>query len=221
MGEAEWLPDSDALIIRSHFIFYGEAASDELAATIARDIAFHWNEPAAVITIRHQPRKIIFNITGEYQPDLDPEKVWYNDNPQLNFFRIEEYVMGNISFVDGLPCNTGYFKLDNLRQTSTTAAHEYGHTLGLDHPDDLDIRGRQIPGIMYPRGTICDPALQYNPAATPGETGGTLDPSYRKVLTEDIEALRLHKLSFDEHNRAIVGGFSSFYHAKHEPPPAP
>ena len=221
MGEAEWSLDSDELIIRSHFIFYGDAASDELAASIARDIAFHWNEPAAVITIRQQPKKIIFSITGEYQPGLDPEKVWYNDNPQLNFFRIEEYVMGNISFVDGLSCNTGYFKLDNLRQTSTTAAHEYGHTLGLDHPDDLDIRGRQIPGIMYPRGTICDPAFQYNPAATPGETGGTLDPAHRRVLAEDIEALKLHKLSFDGNNRAIVGGFSSFYHAKHQPPPSP
>ena len=151
--------------------------------------------------------------------DLDPEKVWYNDNPQLNFFRIEEYVMGDISFVDGLNCNTGYFKLANLLQTSTTAAHEYGHTIGLDHPDDLDIRGQQAPAIMYPRGTISDPHFQYDPNAIAGKTGGTLDPKFRKVTQADIDALRLHRLSFSEKGLASIGGFSSIYHEKHSPPP--
>ncbi len=220
MGEAEFLHETRQLLIRSHFIIYGEAAGQELADQIARDIAFHWNEPSARQLIRGEDCRVLFEISAEYAADLNPEWVWYNDNPRLNFFRVEEYVMGNISFVDGLSCNTGYFKLDNLRQTSTTAAHEYGHTLGLDHPDDLDIRGAVTPGIMYPRGTICDPHFQYNPAAAPGQTGGTLDPAHRRVLEEDIRALRLPRLRFDENNRAVVGGFSSFYHAKHEPPPA-
>lgn len=220
MGEAEFLADSRQLIIRSHFVIYGDAASHELAGQIARDIAFHWNEPSVRQQIRGENCQVLFDISGEFIADLNPETVWFNDNPRLNFFRVEEYVTGNISFVDGLSCNTGYFKLDNLRQTSTTAAHEYGHTLGLDHPDDLDIRGVVNPGIMYPRGTICDPHFQYNPTAAPGQTGGTLDPAHRRVREEDIRALKLHRLRFHENNRAVIGGFSSFYHAKHEPPPA-
>jgi len=217
MGEAELNKQTHQLTIHSVFYFYGDAATDSLAKQIAIDIGTHWNEPNAKAEIRHEWYDVRFNIEGIHDPALRPETVWYNDNPRLNFFRIEEFVVGNISFVDGLACNTGYFKLDNLLQTSTTAAHEYGHTLGLDHPKDLDIRGQNQPGIMYPRGTICDPHYQYDPAAMPGVTGGTLNPHHRKVTPADIYALRLHKLDFSEKRLAVVGGFSSLYHEKHSP----
>ena len=220
MGEAELIIHTRQLIIRSTFYLYGDAASSELAQQLAEDIALHWNEPKGRIQYKKEWFEVKFNIDAIYEPDLDPEKVWYNDNPQLNFFRIEEYVMGDISFVDGLNCNTGYFKLSNLLQTSTTAAHEYGHTIGLDHPDDLDIRGIQTPAIMYPRGTISDPHFQYDPNAVAGKTGGTLDPKHRKVTQSDIDALRLHRLSFSDKGLAVVGGFSSIYHEKHSPPPS-
>ena len=217
MGEAELIPSQNLLIISSVFYFYGDASTPELARQIALDIAQHWNEPAATVRIRHHNYRLQFNITGIHQPDLPPETVWYNDDPKLNYFRIEEFVLGNISFVDGLGSNTGYFKLENLLQTGTTAAHEYGHTLGLSHPDDLDIRGASTPGIMYPRGTICDPAFQYNPAAQPATPGGTLDPAHRRVLPADIALLKLEKLSFSTSGKARVGEFSSIYHEKHLP----
>jgi hypothetical protein len=45
-------------------------------------------------------------------------------------------------------CNSGYYLLMKIRyEGSTTAAHEYGHTIGWDHPDELDIRGEGVPGI--------------------------------------------------------------------------
>src|SRR6202042_2541757 len=103
-----------------------------------------------------------FKIEGIYEPFILPETIWYNDHPRNNYFRIEEYSPAHVSFVDGIKCNTGYFKLDNLTGHSTTAAHEYGHTLGLNHPENLDIRGKGQPGIMYPRGTVCDPQFQYD-----------------------------------------------------------
>jgi hypothetical protein len=221
MGEAELIVDSGLLVIRSHFVVYGDAVTDLMAKQIAIDIQSHWNEPAARVKIGNRLYTVQFDISGEFEADLDPEKVWYNDDPRLNFFRIEEYVMGNISFVDGINCNTGYFKLQNLEQTSTTAAHEYGHTIGLDHPDHLDIRGNGKAGIMYPRGTICDPLLQYDSSATPGQPGGTLDPKHRQVTAEDIALLRLDKLRFNSQNKAVVGGFSSIYHEKHSAPPVP
>jgi hypothetical protein len=214
MGEAELHITTNTLVIHSVFFFYGDAASEALSTQIANDIAMHWNEPKAKVTIRGEVYEVRFNIDGIYEPDLDPAKVWYNDNPRFNFFRIEEFASTDISFVDGIGCNTGYFKLSNLLQTSTTAAHEYGHTLGLEHPNDLDIRGKVTPGIMYPRGTICDPHFQYDASVAAGETGGTLNPWYRKVLPEDIEALKLHRLLFT-HGRAVVGDFSSMYHEKH------
>lgn len=215
MGEAGLNKSAGELVITSIFYFYGEAADAGLATQIANDIAQHWNEPRGSVRIRNDWYNVLFRIEGFYEPALPPEKVWYNDDPRLNFFRIEEFVIGDISFVDGLNSNTGYFKKANLLQTSTTAAHEYGHTLGLPHPEDLDIRGRSTPGIMYPRGTLCDPQFQYDPHAEPGKPGGTLNPWYRKVLQSDIEDLKLHRLSFNEQGKAVVGGFTSLYHQKH------
>lgn len=215
MGSAEYIPSNNLLLIRSIFYFYGEAASPELSVQIADDIKRHWNEPRATVQLKRSMVPVRFEVQGIYAPDLDPEMVWYNDNPQLNFFRIEKDVMGNISFVDGIGCNTGYFKLDNLLQTSTTAAHEYGHTIGLVHPEILDLRGEPIPGVMYPRGTLCDPHFQYDPTVAAGEYGGVLNPIHRKVLQSDIDLLRLHKLDFDAKGFATLGEFSSIYHEKH------
>lgn len=211
---------SRQLTIHSVFIIYGDAASDSVAQRIANDIDSHWNEPMPSINFRNDLYSVHFNTRGECQQDLKPETVWYNDNPELYFFRVEDFVIGNISFVDGLNSNTGYFKLDNLLQTSTTAAHEFGHCLGLEHPDELDIRGKGQPGIMYPRGTICDPQFQYDPAAVPLQPGGTLMPHHRIVSQGDIDGLRLSRLNFNEMGKASLGGFSSMYHEKHLPPEA-
>lgn len=218
MGEAELFTNTNQLIIHSDFFFYGDAASTELSWKIANDISAHWNEPAARVKIGGDWYNVQFEIHGFYEPNLAPEKVWYNDNPCYNFFRIEEYATGNISFVDGIGSNTGYFKLSDLLQTSTTAAHEYGHTLGLVHPANLDIRGHSTPGIMYPRGTIVDPLFQYEPTAKAGHgaSGGTMNPVHRKVLAGDIELLKLHKLYFDN-GKAVVGEFTSQYHEKQQP----
>ena len=217
MGEAELNKRSHQLIIRSIFYFYGDAASPATSIQIANDIDRHWNEPKVEISIRQESYQVVFEIEGIYAPDLKPEAVWYNDNPRYNFFRIEDFAADNISFVDGIGSNTGYLKLDNLLQTSTTAAHEYGHTLGLVHPSNLDIRGQGLPGIMYPRGTITDPQFQYDHRAEPGKAGGTMNPHYRKVLTSDVEELKLHRLLFDDEHDAVVGEFSSLYHQKHLP----
>jgi hypothetical protein len=217
MGEAELHTDVHRLIIRSTIYCYGESAGQGLAIQIADDISHAWNEPKGTVKIRKEWFTLQFEIEGVYDPDLSPAYVWHNTNPRLNFFRIEEFSLHDISSVDGLGCNTGYFKLGNLLNHSTTAAHEYGHTLGLDHPKQLDVRGKGQPGIMYPRGTLCDPAFQYDPAAPAGGPGGTLNPFTRKVLTSDITDLRLSRLSFDGQSLSTLGEFSSYYHQKHLP----
>lgn len=218
MGEAEWVKSESRILIRSDFYFYGDAASKSLAESIANDISDHWNQPSGFTLIKNIRYTVEFIIRGFYEKDLQPETVWFNLNPRNNYFRVEEISPVHVSFVDGIKSNTGYFKLDNLFNNSTTAAHEYGHTIGLEHPDTLDIRGKGQPGIMYPRGTICDPIFQYDPAAEPLKPGGTINPYTRKVLQSDIDHLRLHHLRWDKKGFAVLGDFSSIYHGKEHPP---
>lgn len=215
MGEVEIDNYNHAIIIISHIIMYGNAANEDVTKSIKEEIETMWNEPKAMINIKGISFLVSFHITASLQPDIDIIEIYSNTNPRNNYFRIEEYAHGNISFVDGLGCNSGYFKLENLYTGSTTAAHEYGHTLGLDHPANIDYRGKGMPRIMYPRGTLVDPQFQYDPSKPAGVTGGTMHPMYRKVFAEDIAALRLEKLRY-KNSKSIAGDFTNVFHEDHK-----
>ena len=215
MGTAEI--ELQNIIIYSHIITYGHAANPQITEQIREEIETMRNEPRAVVPIEEKNYRVVFNISAACMTQLADIDIYQNLDPRNNYFRLEEFVRGNISFVDGLGCNTGYFKLANLMNNSTTAAHEFGHTLGLDHPQVLDIRGSGTPGIMYPRGTLVDPRFQYDPAIAAGLKGGTLNPVTRKVQQQDVDLLHLDKLKFSQEGKAVVGGFTSVWHHKHLP----
>lgn len=212
MGEVEI--SNRVILIQSHIITYGSAATQELTQQIRDEIETMWNEAQGRVMLENEPYHVQFRMTAEIKANITELEVLQNTNPRNNYFRIEAFVHGRISFVDGLGCNSGYFLLENLYKGSTTAAHEYGHTLGLEHPHYLDIRGTGVPGIMYPRGTLVDPEFQYDPLIPAGQKGGTMHPMYRKVKQEDIQNLKLHKLDF-ENGRAVIGDFTNVYHWNH------
>lgn len=212
MGTVEAI--SGELLICSRIITYGHAADPSITGMMREEIETMWNEPEGLILFHGEKYRVRFSISASFEPQLTDIDIYQNLDPRNNYFRIEEYSFNNISFVDGLGCNSGYFKLENLYKGSTTAAHEYGHTLGLEHPEDLDIRGKGVPGIMYPRGTLVDPQYQYEPDKPAGAKGGTLYPVYRKVLPQDIELLQLHRLRF-ENGIAILGEFTNIWHPDH------
>lgn len=214
MGTAEI--QNRYLVIQSNIITYGTAADPAVTENIRDEMETMWNEPQATIILKRNTLNVVFRISATCKPQITPEEIFENTNPQNNYFRIEPFAMGNISFVDGLGCNSGYFKLENLYKGSTTAAHEYGHTIGLEHPTGLDLRGKGVPGIMYPRGTLVDPQFQYNPDAAAGNSsqGRTMHPMHRKVKQEDIDLLKLHKLYF-QNGISILGEFSSVWHPNH------
>ncbi len=212
MGEVEI--EGNRLVIRANIITYGTASDPTVTTLIAQEIEQLWNEPGGIANIHRQVMRVEFRIESRYAPGITPEEIIQNVDPRNNYFRIESFAEGNISFVDGIPSNTGYFLLENLYAGSTTAAHEYGHTIGLEHPHDLDYRGRGRPGIMYPRGTLVDPQFQYDATKPAGQTGGTLHPMHRRVLQSDIDDLKLGRLSF-QGSKAILGWFTSVYHEAH------
>ena len=214
MGEIELAQDQRILTIHSNIVVYGNAASDDLAQLMRDEIEYMWNAPQGTVYLGNQQFLVRFKITTQSLPNIDMDEVYMNTDPRNNYFRIEEYASSNISFVDGLGCNTGYFLLENLYSGSTTAAHEYGHTLGLDHPRDIDYRGKGAPGIMYPRGTLVDAEYQYDPSVPAGVKGGTLYPIHRRVLQSDIDDLRLPRLRFRE-GKAVLGDFTNIFHFDH------
>lgn len=214
MGIIELDQSGLQLYVRSHIFLYGNAISEEVRRNMEQEINDMWNAPRALLWLKTMPYLVNFDVKVFLHPHLQAEEIVANRNPLFNYIRVEDFAHGNISFVDGLGCNTGYFLLENLYLGSTTSAHEYGHTLGLPHPDMLDVRGQGVPGIMYPRGTLVDAQYQYDPSVPAGEKGGTIYPIHRKVLKSDIEDLGLFELI--QANQFVLGNFSSRYHFAHD-----
>jgi hypothetical protein len=214
MGTVELIESQSKLIISSNVLLYGSLISENLRIEMEDEINTMWNEVNGTVNIEGKTYAVNFAVKCWLFENISPKDIIENRNPKNNYFRIEAYHDQRISFVDGLGSNTGYFLMDNLYKGSTTAAHEYGHTLGLDHPTDMDIRGLGAPGIMYARGTIVDAQYQYNPAGAPGDSsnGGTMHPMHRKVKQHDIDLLQLANLRY-ENNYAVIGKFTNVYHA--------
>jgi len=148
MGEIEINKEKQTVTIVSEIVIYGDSATNEIAAQIAEEIETLFNDANGTVKIEGEDFEVKFKITSVYKPDIDSLEILSNTNPRMNYFRVEDFSPLNISWVDGINSNTGYFLIDNLYLGSTTAAHEYGHTLGLDHPEDLNLIGKGTPGIM-------------------------------------------------------------------------
>ncbi|HLO82578.1 MAG TPA: hypothetical protein VK166_16550 [Chitinophagaceae bacterium] len=215
MGELEIDTGNGKLVFHARIITYGNAADELVTERIRSEIESMWNEPQASVKINNMMLDLEFRIEADIIRAIAPVDVVSNLDPRNNYFRIEERSVHNISFVDGLGCNSGYFQYDNLYEGSTTAAHEFGHTIGLEHPMDLDFRGYGVPGIMYPRGTLVDPEFQYDPNIEAGLPGGTMHPKFRKVRLEDIRSLNLYRIRFSD-NKAVLGEFTNVYHSSHD-----
>jgi hypothetical protein len=162
VGIVEIDEEKAQIYIYSDLYFYGNAITEEIRKDAEDEINTMWNEPKGLVWLNEYPFLLNFSCKTFIKNELTQTEINTNKNPRNNYFRVEEFCQIDISFVDGLHSNSGYFKEANLYKGSTTVAHEYGHTLGLDHPQILDIRGKGQPGIMYPRGTLVDPIFQYD-----------------------------------------------------------
>lgn len=197
--------------IASKLYLYGSEAKDDIGIAIVEEINRMYNEPEALFNVGDEQVMVVFNITYKIISTGEAMlRAAVNLNFRNNYIRIENENHITRSFMGyGLGDNVGHWLTTDNLGTSTTAAHEFGHSLGLDHPAVLDFRGSATPPpIMAPRGSLVDPHFQWNPQAIPGEFGGTMNPKYRKV-TKDEVLLILNDLSFENDTNLYLGQISN------------
>ncbi len=180
--------ESAQIIIKARLVLYGKYAENELGQKIVDEINQMWNQPEARLAFGNHIFDIIFIVdyaclTQNQVLQLALE----NTDFAINFIRIEDKNLAERSMMGfGLGENSGHWLITDQLGDSTTAAHEFGHALGLPHPDQLDFRFTGMPPIMAPRGSIVDADFQWNPLAEPGAVGGTMRPIFRRVRANEI-----------------------------------
>ena len=203
--------DKNQVIISSKLYLYGTEANQQIGEMIIEEINRMYNEPNATIILKGRLLQIIFNIEYEIISSSDAlEMAMVNDDYRNNFIRIENENVITRSFMGfGLGDNVGHWLTTDNLGTSTTAAHEFGHSIGLDHPENADFRGSSSPPpIMAARGSLVDAKYQWSPIAKAGEYGGTMNPKYRKVSIQEIEMI-MEGLTFEETDTYYIGYLSN------------
>lgn len=215
---------SGQITVHSHLYFFGKEANKNSSKAIVREISRMWNEPKTKIWIKNEKNpkgkayRVRFKITSSMIRDSDIEKrVEENTDCKNNFIRIGKTPAPpphEHRSAHELAGNIGWINLADEIGSTGTAAHEYGHGLGLDHnPPDNEDASEQVlegrPGIMANRGVLVESQYQWDPKAKAGEAGGTLDPKKRRVLDSDIQNLKLGELDLDLKNTACLGQASN------------
>lgn len=184
------------LTVRSHFYFYG-LIDQNLSKDIATEINEVWNARRHQVMLNKVSYDLVFRITSSVVDIEEARDISYLANPMNNFVRIMEKANTSItsSFMVG-HTNSGVWLLSNQLGVNKTAAHEYGHSLGLDHPEGDNYEG--IPRIML---------TQFY--------GRDLNLSDREVLEVDIAELKIksdsntlgefkHTFFFDEDGNVLA-----------------
>ncbi|TDE12516.1 peptidase M10 [Dyadobacter psychrotolerans] len=203
--------NENRITIASKLYLYGSEANQQVGELIVEEINRMYNEPKATVAINGALLNVLFDIHYQIISSREAlEMATVNDDYRNNFIRIENENKITRSFMGfGLGDNSGHWLTTDNLGTSTTAAHEFGHSLGLDHPENPDFRGSATPPpIMAARGSIVDAKYQWNPLAKAGEYGGTMNPVHRRVSQEEI-ALILEGLTFETTDTYYVGYLSN------------
>lgn len=198
-----------APVVKAHIYFYGGEAKEAVAKAATDEINTMWNEPKGQVEVGAKNQTVTFDVKySVVDEDTAHAKANGNTDRTNNFVRIEKDknrwrgAVSDRSWMD-ISENQGHWLTKDSLGASTTAAHEFGHGLGLVHTS-YDMRGKGQPGIMAGRGTLVDADYTYSPDlgdswqeydAGKDEIVGknTVKPEKRKVTQKDIDHLNRKK----------------------------
>jgi hypothetical protein len=204
-----------SLNLSAHIYFYGVSATPQLTKLITDEINLYWNGGShlhsSFLNLQTQVGGGIESFNMEVTSEIISEAMAFrmmanSPSPEMNFIRLlpGNTANGDRSYMDQLCGNTGTWFTSDQLDLSTTAAHEFGHGLCLEHPNKGDLRGTGQPPMLAPRGTLVDPQYQWNPSSVAGQAGGTLNPFKRRVIQADIDRMPLDVLNYDANGIAYL-----------------
>lgn len=203
--------EEEELRVKATLFLYGKYATEQLAHDIEAEINRMWNQPLVVLPVQTRYLKVRFQTqVRAITVEEAKQKMQENRSHEINFVRVEDANMVERSMMGmGLGQNSGHWLITDQLGQSTTAAHEFGHALGLPHPARLDYRGTGYPPLMAPRGTLVDAVFQWNPLAEPGAYGGTMNPVHRRVRQEEV--LEVMARAIFTGDNFIIGEISNLF----------
>ncbi|PWJ56546.1 hypothetical protein CLV98_11140 [Dyadobacter jejuensis] len=210
-AEIHYRASTQRIEVLAHLFFYGQQATTQIGAAIETEINRLFNEPQVSFPVRGQQATVHFTVTQECVDFHQVQQLArHNTDYKNNFIRIEAQNLLTRSFMGfGLGDNAGHWITSDELGFSTTATHEFGHGLGLDHPAHPDFRGSgSPPPIMAARGSLVDAPYQWNPLAQAGAYGGTMKPIYRRVTAEEVRLI-LEGLTFANTDTYLLGHLSN------------
>ena len=206
---------SGTITIKSTMVFYGCAASPELAKETASKIQNMWNAAAGCITIDGKQYDVKFEVTSVVKTEEEATKMAASNgnDAENNFIRLDDGYNfdtsnGEIksSFYE-TPGNGGYF-LDYEAKNNSTSSHEWGHGADWFEAGELE-DGRHdgtiengIPGIMTPRGVKVDDKYGYGSQPAGSKT---VDPNKRTPLASDVNKLKIDFKELKANGKTNVG----------------
>jgi len=183
-------------------VYSGLALTNEIAENSTREIQDMWSETPTDVVIGGVSYRVSFEIDYVIPGN---QRLYNSDSCAHNFVNVlNKTSPGDRSYYAGLGARNAVFYTSDGLGTSTTTAHEFGHGLMLDH-NDGDQRRADVPGIMFARGTLVRSEYQWNSNAESGQAGGTINPKYRKVRAEDIQAIPFDKIVTNSKSLSCLG----------------
>ncbi len=119
------------ITIHSKFYFYGGEATEKNAQSFVNNVQSLWGGANGSVSYNGENYKVLFEISHEIVSEDDAKsKMKGNRDAKNNFVRVESTGASHTGTgTNG--SNSFFFGANALEEGKTTAAHEYGHSIGL------------------------------------------------------------------------------------------